>query len=159
MLDLIAEKLTMTPRISNQSSAMERGIELEGEALNACAMLYNEPIKTVGLVYLSDTRRVACSPDGLIGEDGGIEIKCMNTKTHVKWLLSGKLPKEHKAQVQGCMWVCNRQWWDFASYDPRIDRELFIVRVKRDEEYIERLKEYSDILVDAMDSKIEELEN
>lgn len=140
LFELITETLTGNPEICEPSKAMQRGIFLEEESLKVCSLFYDDPIETVGLVYLDENRQVACSPDGLL-EGGGIEIKCPNTKTHIKWLLSGELPKEHKAQVQGCMWVCERDWWDFVSYDPRIERELFVVRVPRDEKYISTLKD------------------
>lgn len=157
LLELITEILIGSPKICEPSKAMERGIFLEEEALKACSLLYEDPIETVGLVYLDEKRLIACSPDALV-EDGGIEIKCPNTNTHIKWLLDGTLPKEHKAQVQGCMWVCDRQWWDFVSYDPRIDRDLFVVRVERDEQYISTLKDACHGMEELIHKTLQKLE-
>ena len=80
---------------------------------------------------------VGCSPDGLVGEDGGIEGKCPNPATHPSYLeLVDTPPSEYRWQVQGSMLVTGRPWWDFVSYHPDFPDELqlHVVRVKRDEE-------------------------
>lgn len=81
---------------------------------------------------------LGCSPDGLINDDGGTESKCpFNEAIHVRTWLEG-MPEEHMAQVQGCMFVTGRKWWDFLSFDSRQDEEcqLYIETIYRDEEYI-----------------------
>jgi dihydrofolate reductase len=87
---------------------------------------------------MHDTLRCGVSPDGLIGDDGGIEIKCPKPSTHVKYLRKGTLPSEYKAQVMGCLWITGRQWWDFMSYHPQMPNLL--IRVHRDDEYINQLE-------------------
>jgi len=87
---------------------------------------------------MHDILRCGVSPDGLIGDDGGIEIKCPKPSTHVKYLRNGKLPSEYKAQVMGCLWITGREWWDFMSYHPQMPNLL--IRVHRDEEYINQLE-------------------
>ena len=85
--------------------------------------------------------KAGCSPDGIIGDNGMIEIKCPKTSTQVETYLSGKMPSIHRAQVQGQLWVAQRDWCDFVSFDPRINGQsgYFCVRVERDEEYIKDL--------------------
>jgi exodeoxyribonuclease (lambda-induced) len=81
------------------------------------------------------------SPDGLVGDDGLVEYKCPNQKTHTKYLYGNKLPTEYIAQVQGGLYVSKRKWCDFVSFHPNFidDKKLFIIRVYRDEEFIECL--------------------
>jgi hypothetical protein len=79
-----------------------------------------------------------CSPDSLIGENGGLEIKTALPHIQIDRLLCGTLPTEHKAQVQGSLWLCEREWWDFVSYCPKLP--LLVVRVQRDAEYIAQLE-------------------
>ena len=82
-----------------------------------------------------------CSPDGLIASDGGLEMKCPKSSAiHLERFISG-VPDEYMPQVQGCMWVTGRQWWDFVSYDSRMpeSHRMLRIRVKRDEEFINRI--------------------
>lgn len=82
------------------------------------------------------------SPDGLIGEDGGLEIKCPHqSAVHIETIQSG-MPSEHMAQVQGAMWITGRKWWDFVSYDPRMPEhlQLYVQRIERDDKYIADLE-------------------
>jgi len=84
---------------------------------------------------------IGCSPDGLIGADGGYESKCpMDEAVHINTWLCG-MPEEHKPQVQGCMLVTGRLWWEFVSYDPRVAARfrLFHQRIERDNEYIDKV--------------------
>lgn len=83
-----------------------------------------------------------CSPDGLIGTDGGLEMKCPKSSAiHLERFITG-VPEEYVPQVQGCMWVTGRQWWDFVSYDPRMpeSHRIYRNRVERDEAFISNLQ-------------------
>jgi hypothetical protein len=95
--------------------AMEQGNVLEDEAKPWYELEYSQTITRVGFCT-TDDGRIGCSPDGLIGEDSGIEIKCPEPTAHVKYLLAGDLPKQYRAQVQGCMFVTGRPSWKFVSY-------------------------------------------
>lgn len=75
-----------------------------------------------------------CSPDSLIGEEGGLEIKTALPHIQIERLKANRLPPEHRWQVQGNIWICRRKWWDFCSYSPKLP--LFIVRVERDDGFI-----------------------
>jgi hypothetical protein len=83
-----------------------------------------------------------CSPDGLVGEDGLIEIKCPNTTTHIEYLQEGKPPSKYIPQMMAQMACTGRKWCDFASFDPRMPEELqlFVVRLNRDDAYIQEME-------------------
>lgn len=93
-------------------------------------------------IFLHNTLMVGGSPDGLIGSDGTLEIKCPLPATHIKTLKDGKVPTKYIAQIQGQLWLTGRKWCDFVSFDPRMpdNAQLFIFRVERDEPYIKMLE-------------------
>ena len=138
MLQLAAETLSDAQQPSFCNDAMQWGIDHEDEAANAYEFLTGNTVEPVSLCLL-DHHNIGASPDGLVGDDGLIEIKCPNSTTHIEWAVAGKLPAKHKAQVQGQLWVTERAWCDFISYDPRLENSLFTVRVTRDDKYIETL--------------------
>jgi hypothetical protein len=134
MLKLAGEILTGEPMESYSNGHMERGKEQEAEAREAYELMRDVDTQQVGFIVNGDK---GCSPDSLIGSDGGLEIKTALPHIQVERLLKGELPAEHRAQVQGNMWVTERQFWDFVSYCPRLP--LLIVRVPRDDGYIATL--------------------
>lgn len=141
MLELIAEILTGEQK-EVSGKALEWGSNNEKNAQIEYAFEQGVTVDEVG-ICLTDDKQIGASPDGFVGDFGGIEIKCpYNSANHIATVVSGEMPKEHMAQVQGNMLVNGRQWWDFVSYDPRIDGKgrIFITRIKRDEEYIEKLQ-------------------
>lgn len=117
---------------------MEFGKILEEEAKPFYTLTFSEEIQDVALIT-SDDGKIGCSPDGLIGEDGGIEIKCPEPTNHVKYLLAGCLPDDYAAQVHGSMFVTGRDWWKFMSY--RRGFPPFVIVIKRDEEIQEAIAE------------------
>ena len=129
------------------SPAMERGVELESEAVKLYEDLFELQVEKIGFITPDEDNEFAewigVSPDGLIGEDGGLEIKCQLRKTHLNYIENGVLPTTYKNQVQASLWVSGRKWWDFMSYYPEM--KPFIVRVFPDKElhlkYEERLRE------------------
>ena len=138
LMKLLAERETSLPQINYSNANMEWGIETEPEGRAYYETLHDVKIETIGFVKMDDD--VGASPDGLIDSDGTIEIKCPLPSTHLGYILKGKLPSTYVAQVQGQLWVCNRQWCDFVSFDPRVrKRPYWSLRVERDEEYIEGL--------------------
>jgi len=151
MLKLAGEILTGEPMESYSNQHMERGKEQEAEARDMYAFMSDADPTQVGFVRNGDK---GCSPDSLIGEDGGLEIKTALPHIQVERLLKGDLPSEHRHQVQGSMWVTDRQWWDFVSYCPRLP--LLIVRVPRDDGFIATLagavKEFNSELASVVDA-------
>lgn len=139
--ELLAERLTGLPSEGYTNKAMEWGTDHEPDARAAYEAETGELVQQVAFLMLPAHHAVGCSPDGLVGEDGGLEIKCpYNPVIHVQ-TLKGGMPSEHRAQVQGAMWVTNRKHWDFVSYDPRMPEglQLYVERVKRDDNYIAEL--------------------
>jgi hypothetical protein len=133
---LAGEIITGEPMENYTNNHMERGHEQEDEARKLYAFLNGVEPHRVGFIV---NGRKGCSPDSLIGNDGGLEIKSALPHVQIARLLKGALPAEHKAQVQGNIWVAEREWWDFASYCPKLP--LFVVRVTRDAEYIKQLSD------------------
>ena len=133
--DLVAQKLTGEIPEMFKSDAMQRGNDLEPQARAYYEFMTDNVVEEVGLILNYDG--AGCSPDGLIGDDGGLEIKCPLGATHVSYLRANKLPTEYVQQVQGCMYITGRSWWDFVSFHP--DMESMIIRVERDDEFIEKL--------------------
>lgn len=110
---------------------MEQGKILEDEAKPFYTLTTGEEITNVGFIT-SDDGMTGCSPDGLIGDDCGIEIKCPNLANHLRYLLENKLPKQYAAQVHGSMFVTGRTRWKFMSY--RRNFPPLILTIERDEE-------------------------
>lgn len=134
MRKLAGEIITGEPMESYSSVHMERGKVQEDEARDLYAFMSDCDPQRVGFIRNGER---GCSPDSLVGDDGGLEIKTALPHIQIDRLLRGTLPSEHKAQVQGNIWLCERKWWDFCSYSPKLP--LFVVRVFRDEEYIKEL--------------------
>lgn len=154
-LDLIAERLTGQDQGPPTTAAMRHGIVTEPEAIRVYEAITGQTCDRVGFVSHPTIRNVGGSPDGMIGDDGGIEVKCpFNTRIHLSYVLAGVLPAEHVAQVQGLLWVTGRSWWDFVSYDPRLPdvrQAFFLVRVGRNEPYIKRLESKVIELLDCVE--------
>lgn len=146
---LVAEWQTGERREVKSSEWMRRGIEMEPEARSFYASQTGTAVAQVGLVYRDETRLIAASPDGLVGEDGLLEIKCPKPTTHEAYLRTGKIPPAYIPQVQGQLWVTNRKWCDFFSYHPDFTHQL-LVRVQRDERYIKKLCRAVEDFVSAM---------
>lgn len=139
MLQLIAETLTGEPVKSFSTAAMEWGVITEGRARAAYCLKTGNEVEQVS--FIEHSPYVGVSPDGLIGDLGMVEFKCPETVTQLRRVLAGVFPDEYTDQVQGQLWVAEREWCDFVSYDPRImtDADYFSVRVFRDEKYIKTL--------------------
>lgn len=151
---LAAEWLMGTTISQDQSAWMQRGIELEQEARDYYQFTKDVDVEEVGFI-LRDDEFVGCSPDGLVGDDGLVEIKCPAPHTHINYLISGTLPGQYQPQVQGQLYVTGRQWCDFISYHP--DLPAMLVRVERDDNYIATLAGALDGLVSKVDYRIEKL--
>lgn len=151
---LVAERLTGKPQESFSNSAMQWGTDQEPMARSAYEIRHGEMIEQVGLILHSSIPLTGASPDGLIGDNGLIEIKCPNTATHIEYAVSGKPPTKYLLQMLWQMECTGREWCDFVSYDPRMpaDMQLFIVRVNRDDK---RIKEICDEVM-KLNAEIEE---
>lgn len=145
---LAGEILTEEPAPEGYSNAhMERGKVMEDEARDYYALVHSVEPQRVGFIR---NGRKGGSPDSLIGDVGGLEIKTAIPAVQIERLQRGDLPPEHKAQVQGSLWVAEREWWDFVSYWPKLPP--LIVRVYRDEAYIATLAKAVDAFNEELDS-------
>jgi len=136
--DLVAEYVTQKPMKGYKSKAMEEGLATEPQARDYYAELNNVSVEQVGFIELGDN--IGCSPDGLVGTDGMIQIKCPEAPHHIDYYTTNVFPSEHKAQVQGELWVAERQWSDFISHNVDVKhRPHWSIRVQRDEPYIKDL--------------------
>lgn len=132
---LAGEILTGEPMASYSNDDMERGKMMEDEARDLYSFNHDGSLlRRVGFIRSGNK---GASPDSLIGDKGGLEIKSAAAHIQIARLLADELPSEHKAQVHGSMWVAEREWWDFVSYCPKLP--LFVKRVFRDETYIAKL--------------------
>ena len=136
------EQITNAIQDSYSNQYMEWGIEQEPFARMAYEARTESFVEKTGFWKHPDIKWFGCSPDGLVGDDGLIEIKCPKSTTHVKYLLDNQLPDDYYWQVHGQMLVTGRKWVDFISFDPRMPehKQLFIIRVNRDEEIMAQLK-------------------
>ena len=145
--ELIAQKITGELPEFYTNAAMERGNELEPAAKALYEFINGVEVVEVGLC-LHDEFECGASPDALVGDDGGLEVKCPLPHTHVAYLRDGKVPSKYIPQIQGCLWITGREWWDFMSYHPAM--EDLIVRVERDNEYIKKLADQVERAVDII---------
>ncbi|WP_104658044.1 lambda exonuclease family protein [Ralstonia insidiosa] len=137
---LVIERLTGNRQEGYSNAAMQWGTEQEPFARIAYMADRGVDVQEIGFIQ-HETLMAGCSPDGLIGADGLIEIKCPVSATHIETLKTQHMPLEHMPQVQGQMWIAGREWCDFVSYDPRMPEKLqmFVQRIPRDEQYIKAL--------------------
>ena len=134
------------------SSHMERGKEMEEEARQTYAFINSVEPELVGFIRNGEK---GASPDSLIGVIGGLEIKTALPHIQIDRLERNRLPPEHKAQVQGNLWISDREWWDFVSYWPRLP--MLCVRVFRDEDYIKTMSDEIDRFNDEKAALIERI--
>lgn len=128
---LMAEKYSNNKEIYTNKD-MERGIELEEQA-RMTYEIENEKVEEVGFIEFDEF--IGCSPDGLVGENGGLEIKCVNDVNFFKLLINGEkeLDTKHIWQCQMCLYVTKRKWWDLSIYNPNFDCNLLVFRIEPDE--------------------------
>jgi putative phage-type endonuclease len=139
---LVCERLTSTREESYINAAMQRGTDLEPMARECYEFLTGNTVEQVAFVDHPYIPMSGASPDGLIGTDGNLEIKCPNTATHIEYLLGGKPPAQYVPQMQWQMACTGRLWTDFVSYDPRLPEEmqLFVCRLDRDDAMIAEME-------------------
>lgn len=134
MAQLVTERLTGAPTESYKSPAMDWGIEQEAAARAAYSARMGVLVDEVDFVDHPELEAGA-SPDGLVGEDGLIEIKCPNTATMLEYIEDRSIPQKYRLQMQWQMAVTGRAWCDFVAYDPRLPEhlQLLVIREPRNE--------------------------
>jgi putative phage-type endonuclease len=142
LAQLVAERLTGSPAESYTNAAMQHGTDTEPKARAAYEFYQGASVEQVAFVPHPKINEAGASPDGLVGADGLVEIKCPNTATHLETLLGQAVPAKYIDQMQFQMACTGRKWCDFVSYDPRMPEHmrLFIRRVPRDDKRINDLE-------------------
>jgi len=118
MYELIANTLSLDPIEGPTTYAMQIGREREDDARSYYQLLSSGNVQRVGYVEHGDINCFGCSPDGLIGDDGGLEIKCPLPHTAVRYLDGMDIPKSYYYQIQSSLLITQREWWDFVVYCP-----------------------------------------
>jgi putative phage-type endonuclease len=159
MAELLVERLTGIPTEGFVSAAMQWGTEKEPEARAAYEFRADVDVEQIGIVQHPVIAGTHASPDGLVGEDGLIEIKCPNTASHVETLLGDEIAGKYVTQMQWQMACTGRKWCDFVSYDPRMPESmsLFVKRVVRDDVHIATLETEARKFLAELDGKVTDL--
>jgi len=159
MAELVAERLTGNRGETFTNEAMQWGTKKEPDALAAYEFLTNAEIERVAFVPHPKVSMSGASPDGLVGADGLVEVKCPNTATHIDTLLGQNVPGKYVTQIMWQLACTGRQWCDFVSFDPRLpdSMRLFVRRIQRDDLAIAELEKEVTAFLAEVAKKVSEL--
>ena len=159
MAQLVCERLTGQKAEGFTNASMQWGTETEPLARAAYEALKDVLVDEVGFVPHPTITMAGASPDGLVDQDGLLEIKCPNTATHIDTLLSDSVPTKYFTQMQFQLACTGRKWCDFVSFDNRLPEELqlFVKRVPRDDTYIKLMEAEIVQFIAELDDKINKL--
>ena len=143
LIELALQRATGNIEPSYTNDAMQWGIDHEAQARVAYEVESGNFVDQVPFVDHSNIDDFGCSPDGLIGSTGLVEIKCPNSATHWSYIKANEPPNKYYIQMQAQMACTNTEWCDFVSFDPRMPErsQLLIVRVQRDQDFIAEMEE------------------
>lgn len=155
--ELVVERLTgASSERGFVSREMQWGIDTEPEARSEYELRYDVSVEQVGLIDHPTIERAGGSPDGLIGTDGAVEIKCPNTATHIETIRTGKVTDRYWKQIQWILDCTGRLWCDYVSYDPRVripGLVMHVIRVHRDDAFLKTARE--EVL--KLDAEVEQI--
>lgn len=159
MGQLVAERLTGVAADTYTNAAMQWGTDNEAYARSAYEFYQDSAVEEAGFVEHPTIAMSGASPDGFVGDDGLVEIKCPNISTHIDTLLGGSVADKYVVQMLWQMACTGRAWCDFVSFDPRMPEEhrLFVRRIPRDAERIAELEKEVRIFLAEVEGKIEAL--
>jgi putative phage-type endonuclease len=157
--ELVSERLTGVPYPKFQNSEMQRGLLMEPEARSTYTFFHDADVERIGFIDHPTIAMSGCSPDGLVGSDGLVEIKCPATHTHIATLNGEAIDIAYVAQMHWQMACTGRQWCDFVSYDPRmpVEMRLYVQRIKRDDMLIRMMEKDAQMFLDDVDRAVEQL--
>jgi putative phage-type endonuclease len=158
--ELIAERLTGVAAEGFTNAAMQWGTDQEPNARMAYEFMEDVTVEQVAFVVHPTIEDAGASPDGLVGQDGMVEIKCPNTATHIDTLINQAIPAKYVTQMMWQMACTGRKWCDFVSYDPRLPEsmQMFVKRIHRDDDVIIDLEsEVVRFLEDEVEAKVSAL--
>lgn len=141
LADLLVERLTGEPKQGFTNAAMEWGTEQEPRARAMYSFQTGLTVMETGFEPHPSIAGTGASPDGLVGDDGLVEIKCPNTATHIETLRGAKIDSKYVKQMHWQMICTGRDWCDFVSFDPRLPEpmQLHVQRVEKDAELAEQI--------------------
>ena len=132
-----------------QNADMLRGVEQEAEARSLYELVTGTTVQQVGIC--KESEHTHCSPDGLVGDDGMIEIKCTIPSVHVETIVENVVPAAYRKQIAWSLGITGRAWCDFVSYSPTVsDKPIFIIRLERNEKLISELRIAADTFIAEM---------
>ena len=159
MAQLVVERLTGQQQDGYTSASMQWGTEQEPFARAAYEIATGQMVDECGFVPHPTIANAGASPDGLVGTDGLVEIKCPNTAGMIDALLTQTVPGKYNAQMQMQMACTGRAWCDYAVFDPRMPAkaQLFIKRVPRDPAFIQKMEAEIVKFLGELDAKVNRL--
>jgi putative phage-type endonuclease len=159
MAQLLCERMTGQPTEFFTTAAMQRGTEIEPIARAAYEAENFTSVEQVAWVEHPTIPMAGCSPDGLVGEHGLIEIKCKEIHNHLDSILNDRIDPDHQAQMMWQMCVTGRQWCDYVCFDDRAPEglQLFVKRLHRDEEKIKQMEDEVRTFLKDLESMIQKL--
>lgn len=159
MVQLLTERLTGQPTDSYTNAAMQWGTDTEPQARAAYEFFSDNAVSEIGFVDHPDIPMSGASPDGLIGLDGNLELKCPNTATHLATLESNTIASRYLKQIDWQMACTGAKWTDFVSFDPRlpVNLQLFVKRIERGEDRITELEKLVSEFLAELDARIAKL--
>lgn len=159
LVEIALERLTGARQESYTNDAMKWGTETEPLARATYEATTGKFVDEVGMIAHPNIAMSGASPDGLVDDDGLIEIKCPNSATHAKTLMNKKPDGKYITQMQWQMACTGRKWCDFISFDPRFPTHLqmFVVRVDRDDELIASLEKEVTAFLEEVDQTVQKL--
>lgn len=159
MAELVLERVTGARQEGYTNAAMQWGTETEPLARAAYEAHTGELVVEVGMAPHPKIEMSGASPDGLVGDDGLLEIKCPNSATHLDTLLTGKPQGKYVIQMQWQMACTGTKWCDFVSFDPRFPEalQLFVTRINRDDAHIKTLEDEVSSFLRELDDKVQKV--
>lgn len=156
MADLVAERLTGEAAEGFTNAAMRWGTDMEPQAKLAYQFRQGVTVENCGFVAHPSIEMAGASPDGFVGEDGLVEIKCPNTATHIETLLGSPIADKYVKQMQWQMACTGREWCDWVSFDPRMPEyaSLYVKRVERSPSAIAELETIVSNFLGEVDAKV-----
>ena len=158
--ELVTERLTGKALPPYSNDAIQWGVDQEEPAREAYSKRTGNEVEETGFVDHPSIANSGASPDGLVGEEGLIEIKCPTTATHIDTLLGADVNERYRLQMMWQMACTGRQWCDFVSFDPRLPEQMqvFVKRFERDDEEIKEIEEHVRVFLEEVEETTRKLQ-
>ena len=159
MSDLMAERISLSIMPTFKSPAMQWGIDKEPVARDAYSIHTGNTVVETGFIKHPTIKWFGASPDGLVNDDGGLEIKCPHTSEHLRNITTEEIKDEYIAQMYAGMLCTGRKWWDFVSFDPRIggDLALWVCRIELQDQLADYYLEEAEKFTTELDQRCRNL--